>query len=134
MRARFRRFRVTRPFWAGLWTLAGGAVIFVLPISPITSIIRAGLGAFGGVLLGIIIMAMGLFMWFSPGQRKFAGIASIVVGLVAYPVTNMGGFVVGMLYAIVGGCLALSWVPDKPRKGESPRTTSARHAREDQGA
>lgn len=116
MRTRFRRFRWTRPFWGGLWLLSGGAIMAWLPLSPITDIVRAGLGAVGGVLLGLMLLSLGVLTWLSPSHRKAVGFLAILIGLVSYPVTNFGGFVVGMLLAIVGGAMACTWTSNKPKK------------------
>jgi hypothetical protein len=46
--------------------------------------------------------------------RTFAGVAAILLALVSIPVSNLGGFLVGFLLALVGGALAVSWVPGTP--------------------
>jgi hypothetical protein len=46
--------------------------------------------------------------------RTFAGVAAILLALVSIPVSNLGGFIVGFLLAMVGGALAVSWAPGAP--------------------
>ena len=40
--------------------------------------------------------------------RVFAGVAAILLALVSLPVSNIGGFLVGFLLALLGGALAVS--------------------------
>ncbi len=110
---KFREFRWTRPFWGGLLILFAGAVIFVLPLSPITTIVYAGLGAIGGIVLGLILIFLGLMVWLRPEHKNTAGILAVIAGLVSFPVTNLGGFVTGMLSAVIGGSLAFGWTLPK---------------------
>jgi hypothetical protein len=111
MRTKFREFRWTRPFWGGLLVLVAGFLIFVfaVPFNPVTKIIHAGLGAIGGILLGLIAMFLGVMIWIRPEAKNVAGVLAVIVGLVAFPVSNLGGFVVGMLFAVIGGCWAFGW-------------------------
>jgi hypothetical protein len=44
----------------------------------------------------------------------FYGIAGIELGIVSFPASNLGGFLLGMLLAIIGGALAFAWVPADP--------------------
>jgi hypothetical protein len=37
-----------------------------------------------------------------------------VLGIISFPASNLGGFVLGMLLAIIGGALAFAWVPAEP--------------------
>ena len=115
MRTKFREFRWTRPFWGGLLVLVAGFLIFIfaVPFNPITMIINAGLGAIGGILLGLIAMFLGVMIWIKPEAKNVAGILAVIVGLVSFPVTNLGGFVVGMLFAVIGGCWAFGWTLPK---------------------
>ncbi len=117
----FRRFRWTRPFWGGLLVLFGGFVIGVLPLGPVTDIIRLGVGGVSGFICAGILIAVGLFIWFVPSQRMLAAIVAVVVSLASFPLSNLGGFIVGMLSGILGGCMAFGWVPDKPSRKERKR-------------
>ncbi|MFD8327848.1 DUF6114 domain-containing protein [Streptomyces lydicus] len=63
-RAALRRWRRTRPFWAGLLLLLGGAELVLVPFSPLTVLVSLGLG--GLAALGIAGSAMG-FGWM-PGR------------------------------------------------------------------
>ncbi len=116
--ARFRAFRWARPFWAGLFTIAAGVEILLFPLTPISSLIQLGVGAISGVLFGIALGALGLFMWFSPPNRTLAGVFTILISLASFITTNLGGLVIGMLLGLVGGGLCLAWTPKAgPPKG-----------------
>jgi hypothetical protein len=39
---------------------------------------------------------------------------------VSIPVSNLGGFLIGFLLALVGGAMAVSWVPGQPPQAEPP--------------
>ncbi len=109
----FRRFRWSRPFAAGLFVMFGGAVMCWLPLGFLSDIVHAGVGAWAGLLCGATLLALGLAIWLVPAQRFTLGIASILVALASYPLSNLGGFVVGMVTATLGGCLAIAWDPDR---------------------
>ncbi|GKQ39923.1 DUF6114 domain-containing protein [Streptomyces sp. A012304] len=118
LRLRFRDWRGTRPFWAGLFTLLGGVPIAYFPYATLKlgtmSIAMSTTAGAGSLIIGVLLITLGLTMWFQQATRVFAGIASILLALVSLVVANIGGFIVGFLLALIGGALALSWVPGKP--------------------
>ncbi|MEV0488755.1 DUF6114 domain-containing protein [Streptomyces atratus] len=122
LRQRFRAWRGSRPFWAGLLTALGGAPIAYFPyanfkIGHLTLAMATTAGA-GSLIIGVLLVTLGLTMWFHQIVRVFAGVASILLALVSIPVSNLGGFVIGFLLAMIGGCLALSWAPGTPVAGQ----------------
>ncbi len=124
---KFRRFRWSRPFWGALFLLFGGFVIFILPLGPTQSIIHAGIGGLAGFACGLILMGLGVLVLIAPSQRYFAAIAAVLVSLASFPLTNLGGFIIGMMAGIIGACLVFAWVPDKknvsvPEPPEEPVT------------
>lgn len=134
-RLRFRAWRGSRPFWAGLLTIAGGVPIGALPYYNIKlgnlSLQMATQAGAGGLIIGVLLVTLGLTMWFHSVVRVFAGVASIVLALVSIPVSNFGGLLVGFLLSMIGGALAVSWVPGQTAaeaagddSGESGSATS----------
>ncbi|MEU2595692.1 DUF6114 domain-containing protein [Streptomyces hirsutus] len=119
LRLRFRDWRGHRPFWAGLFTLLGGVPIAYFPYATLQlghmSIAMATTAGAGSLIIGVLLITLGLTMWFQQATRIFAGVASILLALVSLVVSNIGGFVVGYLLAMIGGALSLAWVPDKPQ-------------------
>ncbi|WP_431036866.1 DUF6114 domain-containing protein [Streptomyces sp. P6-2-1] len=116
-RTRFRDWRGTRPFWAGVLTLLGGIPIAYIPyhdlkLGQLTVRMSTTAGA-GSLIIGVLLITLGLTMWYQAQVRVFAGVAAILLALVSLPVSNFGGFLVGFLLALFGGSLALAWVPDK---------------------
>ncbi|GAA3493240.1 DUF6114 domain-containing protein [Streptomyces prasinosporus] len=118
LRLRFRDWRGTRPFWAGLFTLLGGIPIAYFPYATLKlghmSIAMATTAGAGSLIIGVLLVTLGLTMWFQQATRIFAGVAAILLALVSLVVSNIGGFLVGFLLALVGGALALSWAPGEP--------------------
>ncbi len=116
-RLRFRAWRGNRPFWAGLFTLLGGFPIAYLPYADMRlgnmTIAMATTAGAGSLIIGILLMTLGLTMWFHAIVRVFAGVAAIVLALISIPVSNIGGFLIGFLLSLIGGALSVSWVPSK---------------------
>ncbi|MFE0461937.1 DUF6114 domain-containing protein [Kitasatospora sp. NPDC058965] len=113
-RLAWRRWRRTRPFWAAIWTALGGLVILFLPLAPLGQLLHVGIGGISGMAGGAILMALALLMLVLPGQRYTAGVIAVIVGVASFPLTNLGGFFVGMFLAILGGSMAVGWMPQKP--------------------
>jgi hypothetical protein len=55
-------------------------------------------------------------IWVNPLHRVFYGIAGIVLGIISFPTSNLGGFFIGMLLAMVGGAIAFAWEPGEPKE------------------
>ncbi len=126
-RLQFRAWRGTRPFWAGLFVLLGGFPIIYFPyahlqLGHLTLAMATTAGA-GSLIIGVLLIVLGISLWFQKHIRVFAGIASILLALVSIPVSNFGGFVIGFLLALVGGALAVSWVPGVPPAPEDAQET-----------
>jgi hypothetical protein len=107
-------WRHRRPFWAGLLTLLAGVPIAYFPYAHLETggltVRLATTAGAGSLIIGILLMVLGLTMWFQPLVRVFAGVAAILLGLVSLVVSNFGGFLLGFLPALVGGALSVSWV------------------------
>ncbi|MEU6312118.1 DUF6114 domain-containing protein [Streptomyces sp. NPDC047014] len=114
----FHAWRGRRPFWAGLFTLLGGFPIAYFPYADLrlgnVSLAMATTGGAGALIIGVLLITLGLALWFQQTIRVFAGVASILLALVSLPVSNLGGFGIGFVCALVGGALALSWAPGQP--------------------
>ncbi|MBQ1092474.1 DUF6114 domain-containing protein [Streptomyces sp. B93] len=121
-RRNFRAWRGTRPFWAGLFVMLGGLPIMYFPyanlqLGQLTLAMATTAGA-GSLIIGVLLVVLGLSLWLQRHVRVFAGVAAILLALVSIPVSNFGGFVVGFLFALIGGAMAVAWaegVPEQPR-------------------
>ncbi|WP_459183050.1 DUF6114 domain-containing protein, partial [Streptomyces sp.] len=119
VRRNFRDWRRSRPFWAGVWTLLAGVEILSIPLAPLALLVHEGIAGVSGELMGVFMVILGLTMWFSPGHRVFAGIATLIFSVASLVLSNFGGFVIGFFLGIIGGAMALSWISDgPPRRGQ----------------
>ena len=120
---RFRTWRRSRPFWGGLLLTLAGLELFAIPLSgvlmrgAIKLVIYIGIGGVFGVLIGALLIVSGLMTWFNATHKTFYSIAGIVLGIVSFPASNLGGLFFGMLLAIIGGGLAFAWTPVEPATG-----------------
>ncbi|MEU2774974.1 DUF6114 domain-containing protein, partial [Streptomyces sp. NPDC007162] len=93
------------------------------PHSNLTVAMATTAGA-GSLIIGVLLVVLGISLWYQRHIRTFAGVAAILLALVSLPVSNFGGFVMGFLLALVGGAMAVAWSPGAPSKpqpeGEIP--------------
>jgi outer membrane biosynthesis protein TonB len=132
LRAAWRAWRRSRPFWGGLLLVLAGLELVGLPLTgvfvrgAIKLVIYIGIGGVFGVLIGVLLIAAGIVLWVNPTHRVFYGIAGIVLGIISFPASNLGGFLLGMLLAIIGGALAFAWVPADPESVAAPPASRVR--------
>ncbi|WP_207892289.1 DUF6114 domain-containing protein [Streptacidiphilus pinicola] len=116
-RLAFRAWRRTRPFWGGLLVLLAAGPILYFPYATLSlgalRIQMSTTAGAGSAVIGLLLMALGISCWFQPMIRVFAGIAAIVLSIISLPVSNFGGFGLGLIFGILGGALACSWAPLK---------------------
>ena len=132
-RRAFRIWRRSRPFWGGLLLLLAGLEMLAIPLlselahAPVKVIIYIGIGGVFGVLIGSLLVACGLLSWFHPSQRVFYAIAGVLLAVVSFVATNLGGFFVGMLLGVTGGSLSFAWAPVAGREPAARRHRRPRH-------
>ncbi|MEU7279474.1 DUF6114 domain-containing protein [Streptomyces sp. NPDC045431] len=128
-RRRFRDWRGTRPFWAGLLTLLGGIPIVYFPYASLKlgqmTLSMATTTGSASLIIGVLLMTLGLTMWFQAIVRVFAGVAAILLALVSIPVANFGGFGIGFLLALIGGALSIAWAPGTPEAASAEPAEAA---------
>ncbi|MGN5381623.1 hypothetical protein BIV25_07965 [Streptomyces sp. MUSC 14] len=112
-RHEFRIWRDTRPFWAGLITLSAGLPIMYFPYAhlswgSVTLALSSTAGA-ASLVIGVLLVVLGLLLWFQQNARLFAGVAAILMSLIALPLANFGGLLLGTLPGLIGGSLACAW-------------------------
>ena len=136
-RPSFAQWRRSRPFFAGLMMLLGGVVILTPAyLSLEVSNIIIQVSTISGVstfIIGALLIACGLMTWFGGGSRILTGVAGIILGIVALPTSNFGGFVLGTLLALVGGALALSWT-DSSKEELAARREAKKQQKADRAA
>ncbi|MET9520382.1 DUF6114 domain-containing protein [Streptomyces sp. NPDC002994] len=133
-RRRLRAWRRTRPFWGGLLLILGGIELLLVPLSPLTVLVSLGLGGLAAIGIGLALIAAGLFLWFLPHTRHYVSIHALLLSVLSFAATNLGGFVVGTVLGIAGSAMGFGWTPvqdeqreDVPplRDGQGPRTLAA---------
>ena len=108
--------------------MLAGLEMLLIPISgvlvkgQIKLVLYVGIGGVFGILIGALLIACGLALWFSPAHKSFYGIAGVLLAVLSFIGTNLGGFFIGMLLGIIGGSLAFAWtpVPPGPARAEEP--------------
>lgn len=132
-RLSFREWRGHRPFWGGMLTLLAGFPIMYIPYANLTigslTVRMATTAGAGSLIIGVLLVVLGLTMWFQPASRVFAGVAAILLALVSLVVSNFGAFLIGFLLGLIGGALGVSWAPGKAVRSEAdgdpaPRTVA----------
>lgn len=114
---RFKSWRKRRPFGAGLAMILSGLVMLAPAyLSVKVSNIQVQISTLSGVstaLLGILLITCGISTWTRTEGRILTGVAAMVLGIVALPAANFGGFVLGSMLALIGGAMSLSWDPEE---------------------
>ncbi|WP_324615425.1 DUF6114 domain-containing protein [Streptomyces sp. NRRL S-920] len=121
-----RRWRRTRPFWGGLLLILGGAELLLVPLSPLTVLVSLGLGGIAAVGIGIALVVAGLFLWFLPHTRHYVSLNALILSVLSFAATNLGGFLVGMLLGIAGSAMGFGWTPVPEDAEEDPALPKAR--------
>lgn len=111
VRHRFRAWRRSRPFWAGLNMILGGAEIELTVHAPIKVIVHLGAQGLAGEAIPIVMMVCGVLLLVSPDQRLFYAIIGLLASLASWVTSNLGGFVFGLILGLIGGCWAVAWTP-----------------------
>ncbi|WFF06033.1 DUF6114 domain-containing protein [Micromonospora sp. WMMD1076] len=126
VRTRWRRWRRARPFTAGLLIALGGAEMLVTLRAPLGVLLHVGPQGLAAYLVPAVLVICGVLLVTTPQQRVFYAVLSLVLGLVSWLTSNLGGFLIGMLLALVGGALAFAWTPVKRRAAHAgPAATPA---------
>ncbi|WP_414080015.1 DUF6114 domain-containing protein [Streptomyces sp. KN37] len=115
-----RRWRRTRPFWGGLLLLLGGAELLLVPLSPLTVLVSLGLGGIAALGIGIALVVAGLFLWFLPHTHHYVSVNALILSVLSFAATNLGGFLVGMLLGIAGSAMGFGWTPVPEDAEEDP--------------
>jgi hypothetical protein len=117
----FATFRRTRPFWGGLWCILGGLFIAYGPTTAIRIILVSGMAVWLGITVGVLVVLMGLFLWFTPQMRQVVGIMAVIFSIISLLTSDYGGFLIGMLLGMLGGAMGFAWVPTVQRRPAAPR-------------
>jgi hypothetical protein len=123
----FRDWQRSRPFWGGLLLLLAGLELLGIPLLSVLAqgqvkvVIYIGIGGVFGVLIGGLLVACGLLIWFHPAQRTFYAVAGALLAVLSFVATNLGGFFAGMLLGVTGASLSFGWTPAADQAGGQQR-------------
>ncbi|WP_414930774.1 DUF6114 domain-containing protein [Streptomyces sp. Je 1-369] len=124
-----RRWRRTRPFWAGLLLILGGAELLLIPLSPLTVLVSLGLGGIAALGIGIALVVAGLFLWLLPHTHHYVSVNAMILSVLSFAATNLGGFLVGMLLGIAGSAMGFAWTPVPQDAEDDPTRPRVRDGR-----
>ncbi len=117
LRLGFRAWRRTRPFWGGLLAMVAGLPILYFPYAHLTlgglTVAMATTAGAGSLIIGLLMIVLGISAWFQPLIRVFCGVGVTILSLISIPISNLGGFLMGLLLGLVAGGLLCSWAPLK---------------------
>ncbi|MFC9970915.1 DUF6114 domain-containing protein [Spirillospora sp. NPDC127200] len=111
----FARWRRARPFGAGLLIILGGAELALVPLVPLGLVVHQGIAGVSGYLVGLVLVALGCSVLAQPALNGFFGVVAILLGLTSLITSNLGGFLLGALLALVGGVWCFAWTT-RPRR------------------
>ncbi|MFE0105956.1 DUF6114 domain-containing protein [Streptomyces sp. NPDC059009] len=126
LRRGLRRWRRTRPFWGGLLLILGGVELLAVPLSPVTVLVSLGLGGIAAIGIGLALIAAGGFLWLLPHTRHYVSINALILSVLSFAATNLGGFLVGMLLGIAGSAMGFGWTPVPEESEEEARRPKVR--------
>lgn len=138
-RRAFRNWRRTRPFWGGLLVIVGASELLVSEQALLSVVIHIGIQSLGYLapgftqasgqapLLGVadvgvrspgayltpgFMLICGVLLWSTPVLRIYHSLLAILLALLSWTTSNLGGFFIGMLIGAVGGALAFAWMTE----------------------
>lgn len=123
-----RRWRRTRPFWGGLLLVLGGGELLLVPLSPLTVLVSLGLGGLAAIGIGLALVAAGIFLWLLPHAHHYVSVNALILSVLSFAATNLGGFLVGMVLGIVGSAMGFGWTP-VPEDSERPKVRDGQGTR-----
>ncbi|WP_441251573.1 DUF6114 domain-containing protein [Kitasatospora sp. McL0602] len=117
LRLGFRAWRRTRPFWGGLLAVIAGLPILYFPYAHLTvgglTVAMSTTAGAGSLIIGLLMIVLGFTAWFQPLVRIFCGVAVTILSLISIPVSNLGGFGMGLILGLLAGGLLVAWAPLK---------------------
>lgn len=128
-RARFASWRRERPFAGGVLAVLSGLVLYFSGRLELDNFeIQLGIEGMQSTLLPVALVALGVLVLVQPQFRVFYGVITLAISVYSLLGVNLGGFGIGMVLGVVGGILAVSWLP-RDRRSDVPappaETTSA---------
>lgn len=124
-RLAFREWRRSRPFWAGIFAMISGLLVLFPPFASLKfGDVVVTLNTFSGItalIIGVVIVACGLSFWTRPQFKFVAGIVTLLLAVAAIVTANLGTFLIGTLFGVLGAALGIAWSPKPKGKRRSRR-------------
>jgi len=115
-------WRTRRPLVGGILLVLSGIEMFFSGQLDLGNIrIQMGFEGFQATVIPALLAVLGVLVIVTPAQRMFYGVFALILGVYSLVGVNLGGFVLGMLLATVGGVLVVAWRSREPR-GEDAAT------------
>ncbi|MEV5239206.1 DUF6114 domain-containing protein [Streptomyces cinnamoneus] len=101
-----------RPAGSAVLVCASGVELTVLPLlgAPL-AVLQPGVAVSAGFEVSLPLLLTGVVLLRYPQLHAVAGVAAVVLALLALLTCNIGGLLLGTVLGVAGGCLAFSWVP-----------------------
>lgn len=109
--ARLRAWLRGRPGTAALLVAVAGAELGYLPLGRPELLGFQGVGGTSSLLIAAALLTVAVALLYRPRRAQLGGGAAMLLGLLSCPMANLGGFLLGMVLAVLGGALAMSWRP-----------------------
>ncbi|WP_245958719.1 DUF6114 domain-containing protein [Microbacterium bovistercoris] len=111
---RFRAWAKRRPFVGGVLVAVGGVEMFFSGQLDIGHLhVQLGIEGLQATIIPIALLLLGVLAITMPVHHVFYGVLALVVALYSLIGVNLGGFLIGMILASVGGVLVVAWMPRK---------------------
>ncbi|GAB6938698.1 DUF6114 domain-containing protein [Isoptericola variabilis] len=124
-RQRFAAWRRDRPFWGGTLAILSGVVLWFSGRLQIDNFeIQLGIEGMQSTLLPVGLVLLGALILAQPQFRVFYGVITLAISVYSLLGVNLGGFGVGMILGVVGGILAVSWMPPTAEGAETASSAS----------
>ncbi|MFF2618609.1 DUF6114 domain-containing protein [Kitasatospora sp. NPDC058046] len=98
-----------RPLGAAAMISSAGMEIAYFPLRRPDLLPMQGMGATSSLLLGSGLVGCAVILLARPRRARPVGAVAVGLGLVSVPLANLGGFLLGMVLAALGGALAMAW-------------------------
>ncbi len=118
LRARFRYYRRTRPFWGAVLMILGGLEIAAIPATA-WRILMLSPSVVLAIAVGLVAVILGTVALMSPTQNKLYGLLGVLMAGVSFVTSNLGGFLIGALVTLLGGALTFAWT-ELPEQEQVP--------------
>lgn len=111
---RFRTWAKRRPFVGGLLVAVAGVEMFFSGQLDIGHLhVQLGIEGLQATIIPIALLLLGVLAITMPVHHVFYGVIALAVALYSLIGVNLGGFLIGMIMASVGGVLVVAWMPRK---------------------